>query len=209
MRIAVVGLLMVVSASALAKPGGIVILPAEVDVGAGVPLGDATAGTSTEVRAGLHFASLYWKPTRFDVGVGYAGSFRDLAPAVLTASARTMSTTEDPTLSLNGLYVTAAYAIENHAHWRTWLGGRVEALTGRADEDRLTTFGVAARLATEMYIASAAGGGNNNALAFFAGSFAIGVYVEATRRSLPAELGPVGVAAGLTVRVPFIAAVGD
>ena len=71
------------------------------------------------------------------------------------------------------------------------------------------TAGVALRLATELYTIGARAGGDNNALGFFAGAFAIGVYVEATRRTLPAELGPVGVAAGLTVRVPFIAAVAD
>lgn len=201
------GIVIVMAGTASAKPGAIVIPPAEVDVGAGVPLGDhAIVGTSTEIRAGVHLASLYWKPTRLDFGIGYAGSFRDLAPA---ASPREMSTTETPTLSLNGFYVTAAYAIENHPHWRTWLGARAEMLAGRADREKLTTTGFALRLATELYAASARGGGNHNAAGFFAGSFAIGVYVETMRRSLPVELGPVGVAAGLTVRVPFIAAVAD
>ena len=195
----------VTTTSAAAKPGAIFIPPAEVDIGAGTPVGDVVVGTSTEVRVGVHSASLYWKPTRFDVGIGYAGSYRDVAPSFAARGAY-----EDNTLKLHGLYLNAAYAIETQRHWRTWLGVRFEGLSGRYDGESYSVIGTAVRLAAEIYHAGVGAGGDSRAAAFFAGSFALGVYVEGVRRfNLPAELGPNGVGAGVTMRIPFIAALGS
>jgi hypothetical protein len=149
---------------------------------------------------------LYWRPTPLDIGIGYAGSYR----AVATPTSERSFETDDNTLTLHGVYFSAAYAIENHRHWRTWLGGRVEGLTGSHAGRSLSVTGFAVRLASELYSAGVKGAADHRVAAFFAGAFALGVYVEGTKRfGLPAELGAVGIGAGVTMRVPFLAAVGD
>lgn len=189
------------------KPAGIIVPPVAAEVGAGAPIGVATqSANSTELRIGVHSASLYWKPTRFDVGVGYAGSFRSLPTDTL---ARTTDQLAGPTLSLSGLYASFAYAIENHRHWRTWLGARVDTLTGEYQGRSLNVIGGAIRLSAEIYHAGAHAAGGRNVLGLMAGAWALGVYVEGTARTLPDELGPVGIGAGVSMRVPFILAVAD
>jgi hypothetical protein len=195
----------VTASSAAATPGAVLIPPAEVDIGAGTPVGDVVVGASTEVRVGVHSASLYWKPTFIDIGIGYAGSYREVVPAYAERS----SEYDNQTFKLHGLYFSASYAIESHRHWRTWLGARVEGLSGSYGGRSYNVIGSAVRIAAELYSAGVGGVGDSRAVGFFAGTFAVGVYVEGTRRfNLPAELGPNGVGAGLTMRIPFIAALG-
>jgi hypothetical protein len=196
----------VTTSSAAASPGAIFIPPAEVDIGAGTPIGDVVVGSSTELRVGVHSASLYWKPTPVDIGIGYAGSYRDVTPSYAARA----SGYEDSTFKLHGLYFSASYAIEKHRHWRTWLGARVEGLNGSYGGHSYSVIGTALRIAAELYSAGVGGAGDSRAVGFFAGTFGLGVYVEGTRRfNLPAELGPNGVGAGLTMRIPFIAALGS
>lgn len=205
MRARVALTLVFVSAPALAKPGAIVVPPIAADLGAGSPLTTATSGTSTELRIGGSWASLYWRPTKMDIAIGYVGSYRTLAPDDTVARSLEV---DDDKLRLHGLYFEAAYAIENHKHWRTWIGARVESLGGDYRDRSLAVVGGALRLGAELYSTGAFGAGDNRTAAFFAGAFALGVYVEGTARTLPAELGPVGLGAGVSVRVPFIAAIG-
>jgi len=205
--------------NAEAKPGAILVPPMEVDFGVGTPIGNSNVTSSTELRAGVHWASLSWKPTWLDVGIGYAGSWRGIEPMYF---ARTSDgTIEDQTLALHGVYVELGYAIENEKNWRTWIGGRVEGFTGklndndivavakgRSAERELLAVGGALRIATEFYIPGVKGVGDARTLGFYAGTWALGIYVEGSQRSLPAELGPLSVAAGVTARVPFILAIG-
>ena len=185
--------------------GAIFIPPAEVDIGAGAPVGDVVVGPSTEIRVGMHWASMYWKPTPLDIGIGYVGSYREVIPAYAAHT----SDFDDNTFKLHGLYFSAAYAIETHRNWRTWLGARVEGMSGSFAGQSYSVFGAALRLAAELYSTGVGGGGDRNVVGFFAGTFGLGVYVEGTRRfNLPAELGPNGVGAGVTMRIPFIAAIG-
>jgi hypothetical protein len=196
----------VTSGAAAASPGAIFIPPAEVDVGAASPIGAGVVTSSTEVRVGVHSASLYWKPTSIDIGIGYAGSYREVASSY-AARANEYSNT---TLTLHGLYFNAAYAIESHRHWRTWLGARVEGLSGSYGGESYNVIGTALRLSAELYSAGVGGAGDSRAVGFFAGTFALGVYVEGIKRfNLPAELGPNGLGAGLSMRIPFIAALGS
>jgi hypothetical protein len=193
------------SMPAAAKPGAIVIPPLAAELGAGTPLTNATAGSSTELRVGGSWASLYWRPTRMDVTFGYAGSFRTLAAD--GTAARTIDAS-DRELRLHGVYFDVAYALENHAHWRTWLGARFETLAGHYLDRSLTSIGAALRISSELYSTGIRGGSDNRNAALFAGAFAVGVYVEGIARTLPAELGPVGLGAGVSMRIPFIAAIG-
>jgi len=209
MRALVVAVLVTLSAPAFAggKPAAIVIPPIEAELGAAAPIGVATPeANSTEFRVGVHSASLAWKPTRFDVGIGYAGSYRSLPNEALV---RTIdSQLVEQTLRMHGLYLSIAYAIERHRHWRTWLGARIDTLSGTYHERQLNVIGGSIRLSAEIFAAGAHAGGDRNVAAFMAGAWALGVYVEGTARTLPDELGPVGVGAGVSMRVPFILAVG-
>ncbi len=208
MRTLVVVAVLAVSGSASAGGlGAIAIPPVAVEVGAGTPLGETSPlAASTELRVGGSFASLYWKPTSADFTIGYVGSYRSL-PAE-SASARSTLTPPEASLQLHGAYLEAGYAVENHRHWRTWLAARVETLVGDYRDRHLNVIGGAVRIGTELYAAGGGAAGGGNALAVFAGAVAIGVYVEGTARTLPEELGPVGVGAGVSMRLPFIAAIG-
>jgi hypothetical protein len=204
MRVAIAALAVCLSAPASASPGAIAIPPVAVDMGAGIAKG-AESVPSTELRVGGSWASLYWKPTSFDIAIGYVGSYRSLAP---TGEAARSTTIIENSLRLHGAYFEVAHAIENHRHWRTWLGARIETLTGDYRERSIHAVGGALRLGAELYSAGVGGGGGGNAAAVFAGVFGLGVYVEGTARSLPKELGPVGIGAGVSVRIPFLAAIG-
>jgi len=193
MRLAVA--LVILSASAVAHAGGfagIIVPPAEVDYGVGPVVGGASAvtGPSQELLAGVHWASLYWKPTDLDVGAGYVGISRPVLPGYA----------KNNLMHADGAYFDVAYTLERHRHWRTWLSGRVEYLSSGP--------GVAVRIANEVYSHAVGGAGGGNALAVVAGTFALGFYVEASHRSLEPELGPNAVTAGVSVRVPFMMAVG-
>lgn len=198
-------LVVLLAASTAHASGGVLgVPPAEVDVGAGVPIGAATAvGPSTEVLAGIHWASLYWHPTHFDVGIGYVGSFRSLLPG---SSLRTTdgADTAANRLSLDGGYLSLGYTLESHRHWRTWLDARVEAMDGSINGASVPVLGAAMRVSSELFSAGAAAAGGSGGGALVAGTFAIGVYVEATHRDLPPELGPNGVTAGITMRIPLL-----
>lgn len=196
----------VTSGAAAASPGAIFIPPAEVDLGAASPIGAGVVTSSTELRVGVHSASLYWKPTSIDIGIGYAGSYREVAQSYATRANEYSNTT----LALHGLYFNAAYAIESHRHWRTWLGARIEGLSGSYGGESYNVIGTALRLSAELYSAGVGGAGDSRAVGFFAGTFALGVYVEGIKRfNLPADLGPNGLGAGLSMRIPFIAALGS
>lgn len=211
MRLASVALV-ICSTSAIASAGGfggIVVPPAEVDFGVGPTLGHSTAvvGPSDELLAGIHWASLYWKPTDVDVGVGYVGVWRPVVPNY-AARATTPTQDVDNVLHLDGAYFDVAYTLERHPHWRTWLAGRVEYLSAHVNGQTTFGHGVALRISTEVYTQAVGGAGNHKAVGVMAGTFALGFYVEGSHRSLADELGPDAVTAGLSVRVPFIAAIG-
>jgi hypothetical protein len=212
MRLLVVAALVASSTHpAAAKGGGILIPPAEVDVGVGTAVGGAAlVGPSSDVLAGVHWASLAWKPTSFDVGVGFVGSYRAVLPRfAIERTTMPSPGSDDNRLSLAGAYLDLAYALENHAHWRTWMAARIETLHASVNGQSFNALGAAVRIATEVYVSGAAGGGGHDGFAVVAGALALGFYVEGVRRDLPSELGPVGVAAGVTMRVPFMAALVD
>jgi len=189
--------------------GGIVIPPAEVDYGVGPTVGGAPAviGPSQELLAGVHWASLTWKPTDLDVGIGYVGVWRPVVPNYAVRSTVPIDQI-DNRLHLDGAYFDLAYTLERHAHWRTWLAARVEYLSGHVNGQQSFGHGVALRIATEVYTHSVGVAKDNRAIAFYAGTFAVGFYVEASHRTLAPELGPDAMTAGVSMRVPFIAAFG-
>jgi hypothetical protein len=181
--------------------GGFLIPPVEVDMGIGAPVGPAIdhVGPSTEILAGLHWASLAWKPTRFDVGFGYVGSFRAIdRDGIRAFRGDPMSQTDQ--LHLNGGYLTLGTTIASQKHWRTWFSARGELLHANDGEQTWSALGGALRISTEVYASTLSGGHNSGVC----GTVAIGLYAEATYREVPVDLGPHGFTTGVTVRLPFL-----
>jgi hypothetical protein len=179
---------------------GILIPPVEIDVGVGAPIGANVdnQAPSMEVLAGVHWASLAWKPTRFDVGIGYVGSFRTLRDPDRMIGA------DEPELRMHGGYFSLATRIAGGKHWRTWLAARGELLRVTDGTRDFSALGASLRVATELFASGAAGARGGGV----AGTIAIGVYAEVTYRELPAALGPVGFTSGLSCRLPFVVAGG-
>ncbi len=206
MRAAVLAVIVLCSPLAHAGKGAAILVPpAEVDFGVGGTVGrdDAIVGASTEVLAGLHWASLYWKPTPIDVGVGYVGVSRDVLPGFAARETTPIASTDDK-LHLDGLYVDLAYTLQSEQHWRTWLSARAEWLSVRANDTSFATHGFALRIASELFGQAVGADFHNRAGGVIAGTLALGLYVEASHRDLPPELGPDAVTAGVSLRLPFI-----
>ena len=181
--------------TAHAGKGGIIVPPVEVDLGVGVPVGHVDElYPSTEILAGLHWASLAWRPTKFDFGVGYVGSYR-VTRAVDARDAR------DPdAIVMHGGYLSMSTALIARKHWRTWLTARGELLRATDDERELSALGASLRVSTELFGYGAAGGNKG----FIVGTLAIGIYFETTYRDVPKDMGPVGFTSGVTCRLPFV-----
>ena len=203
--------LIVVGLAALAIPtrahagSGILIPPLEADIGETVPVGNTVTGVATDVLVGVHWGSLAWKPTSFEFGIGFISSSRDLLEPIALGrtigGASAVSTTGSPQTSLDlcGGYFTLGHTIYDRHHIRTWVLGRAELLHGELEGRAFSTTGVAARIASELYAPARASGGG-----VLVGTFAIGVYVEASHRDIAPELGPDGVTSGISIRLPFI-----
>jgi hypothetical protein len=202
MRAALAVIVVAVSAGTAAAGGAVLIPPLEIAMGANAPVGvEVTAGHAMELQVGMHWASLAWKPTRLDIGVGYVGSSRVLEPGWSTAG-RFDDVRDDRELAMHGGYLHLATTLASARHWRTWIAARGELM--RADDGMrdFSVLGAALRIASEVYVAGAAG--DRNALAI--GTLALGIYVEASYRDLPAAYGPAGLVTGLSARVPFLLA---
>ena len=207
MRVLAAVLVIAAASTAHAGSGAVFVPPMEVDVGEGAQVGSATVGPSTEILAGLHWASLYWKPTHFDIGLGYVGSYRQVLPGYALRSDMGSSSTDNE-LSLNGTYMSLGYTLDSRSWSRTWLDARVEALRGTVNNQSFNAAGAALRISSELFVSGSVGGGGSGGFVAMAGTWALGVYVEAVHRGIPPELGPNGVVGGMTLRVPFIIAAG-
>ena len=179
--------------TAHAGHGAFLIPPVEIDIGVGAPVGAEHLAPSTEVLAGIHWASLAWRPTRLDVGLGYVGSFRTLDNPYRL---------DDDELRIHGGYLTIGTTIASGSHWRTWFAARGELLRAYDGHRELSALGTALRISTELFGATKTGGRNVGIL----GTVALGVYVEAVYRDLPSELGTTSFTSGISCRLPFIIA---
>jgi len=194
MRAAVVVFVLCLAATAHAG-GGVFVPPMEVD------LGETTTFDGhgeSQILAGIHWASLSWKPTPIEIGIGYIGISRDLSTTTVSRSTTGVTISED-SMRLDGGYVTLGKTVANGRYWRSWLLMRGELLHASPGFDAI---GGAVRVATELFGSGAAGGGNAGVV----GTFAIGFYVEAAYRELPSAYGPAGLSTGITLRVPLIVA---
>jgi hypothetical protein len=177
----------------------ILIPPLEADIGETVPIGNTITGVATDVLVGVHWGSLAWRPTHFELGIGFICSRRDLLEPIVVGRTTTMSSAPQTSLDLDGGYITLGHTIFDRHHLRTWVLARGELLHGELQGTAFSAIGVAARIASEFYASGSATDGG-----VLAGTFAIGVYVEASHRDLASELGPDGVTSGISIRLPFI-----
>jgi hypothetical protein len=199
--------LIVLGLAALAIPlrahagAAVLIPPLEADVGETAPVGNTVTGVATDVLVGLHWGSLAWKPTSFELGIGFIRSSRDLLEPIALGRTTAMSSSSSPqtSLDLDGGYITLGHTIFDRHHIRTWVLARCELLHGEFEGRAFSATGVAARIASELYAPGRASGGG-----VLVGTFAIGVYVEASHRDIATELGPDGVTSGISIRLPFI-----
>jgi len=208
-KAAVLAVLLASSIAHAGRGGAILVPPAEVDVGVGATSGDAVTGPSTDVLCGIHWASLYWHPTPVDIGIGYVGSIRSVLPGFGFVAREAEPTPIDNKLRLNGGYFDLAYSLESKKHWRTWLAARGELLSGTVNLHSFSALGYALRINTEVFGQHAFAAAGRRVAAALAGTFALGVYVEASHRDIAPELGPNELSAGISMRVPFIAAIAD
>lgn len=204
MRLALIAAVVLAAPAAQAGNGfGIIVPPAEVDLGVLAPAdGSQLAAPGTEVLAGVHWASLYWKPSRIDFGVGYVGSFRPLAFDSPYAARTTRPLERE--LDLNGMYIELGRTFIRDPHVRSWISARGELMRSSGLAKDVSVSGAALRVSTELYKSGWAADGKNKSVGVIAGTFALGVYVEASYRDLPSALGAGGIATGFTLRVPFI-----
>lgn len=212
-RAAVVGCLVTTLVTAIGtrtasagSPGMIALPPLEVDVGHHIAVNGGQAVTSsTEVLVGIHWASLYWKPTSWDVGMGYVGSRRALRRSFAPTAERSYdSTVEEPQLSMNGAYLTLSRSLYTRDSFRTWVELRGELLRVDNGLRTFSSLGGAVRFAAEVYWSGVGGVSDHKAVAVFAGTWAFGVFIEGGHREIASQLGPSGVTSGVSIRIPFL-----
>ena len=190
-------------------PAAIALPPLEVDVGAtAIVRGGEAVGASTELLVGVHWASLIWKPTTWDIGVGFVGAYRPIRPGYRSLSERQgfEKDTADPKLTMKGMYLTISRTVVTHGSFRSWIELRGELLRAETPTSTFSALGGAVRFAAELYWSGVGGASDKNAIALFAGTWAIGLFVEGSHRELATELGPTGLTTGLSIRIPFLLA---
>jgi hypothetical protein len=191
-------------------PGAIALPPLEVDFGANVPVvGGSAVGASTEMLVGVHWASLYWKRTDWDVGAGFVGASRPIKAGYRQIAERSVGygfADVDPTLSMRGMYLTLSRTVVDYGSFRTWIELRGELMRSNTGQNQFSTLGGAVRFAAELYSAGVGGVSDHKAVAVFAGTWALGVFIEGSHRDLATELGPTGVTTGFSIRIPFLLA---
>jgi hypothetical protein len=207
--VAVIGIVIawMIEGTAAAKGGAIALPPLEVNVGStAVVTGGEAVGPGTDVMVGIHWASLYWRPTSYDIGIGYVGSVRPLRPGYASTVERmTGEGDAHPELAIHGGYLTLGHTLVTQPHLRSWIELRGELLlVDDGNAPPVSALGGAVRLAVELYSSGVGGTGDSSAIAMFAGTVAIGVYLEASHRELALELGPTGITAGVSFRIPFL-----
>ena len=206
-RVVIAAWLLALSRTASAGSAGMIALPPmEVDIGHHIAVnGGEAVMSSTEVLVGVHWASLYWKPTSWDVGMGYVGSRRALRPSFAPTVERSYDAqAAEPQLTMNGTYLTLSKTMYTRESFRTWVELRGELLRVDNGLRTFSSLGGAVRFAAEVYWSGVGAASDHKAVALFAGTWAFGVFIEGGHRELPTQLGPTGVTSGVSIRIPFL-----
>jgi hypothetical protein len=174
------------------RPGPRFMLPLKIDIGATGASTDQGFLPGVELRLGVHWASLSPTPTNTDVGVGVFGA--------ALAGPETDQMDDNNDVVYGGAYLEVGQTLSHGNHWRTWATGRGEYLGSNAFGNEYTGFGVAGRLSAELYLS----GVGVEPRGLFLGTYAIGVYAEASARGLGDEVNPIQISGGLTFRTPLV-----
>jgi hypothetical protein len=168
---------------------GMVLPPFDLDLGLTWSESGARRASGSVLLVGLSRATLDPRPVAFDVGLGYVRWSAGDDPGAIVARA----TSSPPISDAHGAYLDLAARIRESRHVRSWLAVRGELL----DADG-AAFGIAARVATELWTGASKRDGGLVAL----GSLAIGVYAEAGLREGRDDVKTFTI--GITVRSPFV-----
>jgi hypothetical protein len=163
--------------------------PFELDLGLTWSESGARSASGSVLLVGLSRATLDPRPIAFDVGVGYVRWFAGADTSAIVAR----STSSPSITDAHGGYLDLAARVHESRHVRSWLAVRGELL----DADG-AAFGVAARVATELWTGANKRDGGLVAL----GSLAIGLYAEAGLRDGRDDVKTFTL--GITVRSPFV-----
>ena len=170
---------------------GMFFPPFKLDLGRTWSESGTQTATGSVLLVGLSRATLDPRPVAFDIGLGYVRW--SAGDDTSTTAAR--STTSAPSISdAQGGYLELAARVQDSRHVRSWLAVRGELL----DADG-AAFGVAARVATELWTGANVRDGG----VFAIGSLAVGVYAEVGLRDGRDDVKTFTV--GLTLRSPFAA----
>jgi hypothetical protein len=190
-----------------ALAGGGFLPPTRVDVSPSSSLTSDGAHAGFHLLAGLHWASVSpnWK-TDVDVGVGYVydqfapvgGAGRSIAFGAPTRP----SVEAADRVGVHGTYLELARRPFGTRHKRHWLALRAEMLFGSVDGRTRMGVGVTGRAAWELFATVKAGGRGGGII----GAVAIGTYIEVGARQLPDGRAALLSTAGLSLRIPLIAA---
>lgn len=175
------------------RVGPKVMMPLRLDIG--MTGADTKMGymPGFELRAGIHWASLSPKPTKFDIGIG---GF----VAALPGEDNAAMPEQDNDVVYGGAYLEVGRTLSEGRYWRTWASGRGEYIGSSTFGDTQAGIGVAGRLTAELY----ASGVGIEPRGLFVGSYAIGVYAEAAGRGLGEDVSALQISAGLTFRTPLV-----
>jgi len=194
--------------SRLARAGGGFIPPMRLDVSPSSTLLGDGPHVGMHVLAGLHWASLSprWN-NNLDLGIGYVyDGFTDdgapTAPDGAILAAGPTAPRDTPRTAAHGLYLEADHRTGGTHHRRSWLGLRAELLFGSVGGETRTGAALVGRAAWELFTPIKASGCNGGAL----GMFGVGVYLEAGARLLPDGRAGIMTTAGVSMRLPAIAA---
>jgi hypothetical protein len=192
--------------AAEARANAAFVPPLRLDVSPVTMVSGGQPSAGFHLTSGLHWASVSPNPkTWLDVGIGYLHEQlpRDDCPAPSTPCGAPAVTRPEPDpLLVHGAYLEFAKRMSGTRHERSWLGARAELLFARIDGSTRTGAGLTARAAWELFTTVKAGGGGGGVI----GALSLGVFLEVGYRRLPSGERGVATMAGLSTRLPLLAA---
>jgi len=179
------------------RPGPRIMMPLKVDIGAQGAYSTRGFLPGIEGSVGIHWASLSPTPTDFDIGLGVFGA------ALVGPEQQPMAGADDSMdndVLYGGAYLEVGHTLSQGSFWRTWASGRGEYLGTSAFGKESVGIGATGRLSAELFLS----GVGIEPRGVFLGTYAVGVYAEASARGLGDDVGMFQVSGGLTFRTPLV-----
>lgn len=173
------------------RPGPRLMAPLKIDIGGLMAGSDYGTLGGAELSIGIHSASLWPEPVNWDVGIGLFGA--------ALSNQRLEDNDVDP-VSMGGAYIEFGKTLSGGDFWRTWASGRGEYFGSNAFGEERTGLGASGKLEAELYLSGVGIAPNG----IFFGTYALGVFVEASARRVSNDVNLVQIGAGLTIRTPLV-----